>query len=180
MPNDTTTQVSPRVYVADLSAYNNGRLHGIWIELNEDSTEETVQEQIQQMLKTSPESGAEEYAFHDYDGFAGYSEEYTSIESLLELAKGIREHGEIFSLYMQHTGLDTEEASKNFEEAYAGEWNSQNAFGENLFEELGYETQIPEHLRNYIDTESWTRDLFLSGDYFSVLCEGATHVFRSL
>jgi antirestriction protein len=175
-----TTKANPRVYVADLAAYNNGRLHGAWIELNEDSTGETVQEQIQQMLNRSPEEFAEEYAFHSYEGFGTYSEEYTSIETLLEIARGIRKRGEIFVQYMEHTGADPEEANKNFEEAYAGEWNSQNAFGENLFEELGYEKQIPEHLRNYIDTESWTRDLFLSGDYFSVICEGATHVIRSM
>ena len=177
----TTTKASPRIYVADLAAYNNGRLHGVCVELNDDATEDTVREQIEKMLATSSEPFAEEYAFHDYEGFGDYSEEYTSIETLLGIAKGISEHGEVFVRYMTHTGIDEpEEALKSFEEAYAGEWNSQIEFGESLFEELGYTKEIPEHLQNYIDTEAWTRDLFLSGDYFAIHYENATHVFRSV
>lgn len=45
-----------RIYVADLAAYNNGKLHGIWI----DATQalDDIQEQINELLANSPEDNA--------------------------------------------------------------------------------------------------------------------------
>jgi antirestriction protein len=42
-----------KIYVADLAAYNNGKLHGIWINACDDV--EDIQEQINKMLAESPE-----------------------------------------------------------------------------------------------------------------------------
>ena len=64
-----TTQTTPKVYVACLAAYNNGILHGQWIEANQGK--EGIQEEIQDMLSKSPIPGAEEWAIHDYEGFCG-------------------------------------------------------------------------------------------------------------
>ena len=36
-----------RIYVADLAAYNNGKLHGVWIDACDDL--EDIQEQIDKM-----------------------------------------------------------------------------------------------------------------------------------
>ena len=60
-----------RIYVADLAAYNSGKLHGVWIDATLDPG--AIQEQINKMLAVSPEGFAEEYAIHDYEGFHGYS-----------------------------------------------------------------------------------------------------------
>jgi antirestriction protein len=65
--NDT-----PRIYVADLSAYNNAHLHGEWIDCDTDADE--VREQIKAMLAASPMveiEACEEWAIHDYEGFHG-------------------------------------------------------------------------------------------------------------
>ena len=67
-----------RIYVADLAAYNNGKLHGVWINASDDLDD--IQEQINKMLAESPEGFAEEYAIQDYEGFGGYSvSEYEGI-----------------------------------------------------------------------------------------------------
>ena len=58
-----------RIYVADLAAYNNGILHGVWIDATQDIDD--IQEQINDMLASSPEEDAEEYAIRDDEGFAG-------------------------------------------------------------------------------------------------------------
>ncbi|MDT8398118.1 MAG: antirestriction protein ArdA [Pseudomonadales bacterium] len=42
-----------RIYVADLAAYNNGKLHGVWINACDDLDD--MQDQINKMLSTSPE-----------------------------------------------------------------------------------------------------------------------------
>jgi len=52
---------TPRIYVACLAAYNNGRLHGRWIEA---ADPHEVWEQVSAMLAASPESDAEEWAIH--------------------------------------------------------------------------------------------------------------------
>ena len=70
-----------RIYVADLAAYNNGILHGTWINACNDT--EDIQEQINEMLKNSTEEDAEEYAIHDHEGFEGYSvSEWSCIDEL--------------------------------------------------------------------------------------------------
>lgn len=51
-----------RIYVADLAAYNNGKLHGVWINATDDLDD--IQKQVNKMLAESPEGFAEEYAIH--------------------------------------------------------------------------------------------------------------------
>ena len=55
----TTTTEAPRVYVACLAAYNAGKLHGEWIDMGD---ADDAHEQALQVLETSPEAGAEEWA----------------------------------------------------------------------------------------------------------------------
>ena len=48
-----------RIYVADLAAYNNGKIQGVWIDACDDL--DSIQEKINSMLANSPEDLAEEY-----------------------------------------------------------------------------------------------------------------------
>ncbi len=52
----------PRIYVACLAAYNNGHLHGRWIDAAQDA--EDIQSEISEMLSASPIPNAEEWAIH--------------------------------------------------------------------------------------------------------------------
>jgi len=160
MKTITTTQ--PKIYVACLAAYNNGRLHGQWIDANQETDE--IHSEIKKMLKSSPEPFAEEWAIHDYEGFGGLQiSEYESIEDLARYAQLIEEHGESYAAYANNIGTDyaTEEG---FQEAYQGEWESEEAFAENLADET---MEIPETLSYYFDYEKFANELFM-GDYFSV------------
>jgi antirestriction protein len=155
---------TPRIYVADLSAYNNGRLHGTWI----DATQETddIWAEISTMLKASPERFAEEHAIHDYEGFAGASiSEYQSIETVQKIALFIEEHGELGASVLENFGGDMEEAQTALEESYNGEHKSLADFAEELTEET---SEIPQHLQYYIDYEKMGRDWELSGDIFTI------------
>jgi antirestriction protein len=64
-----TTEQSPepRIYVASLSDYNAGRLHGRWIDAAQGV--EAVEAEIVDMLGESRQLVAEEWAIHDYDDF---------------------------------------------------------------------------------------------------------------
>lgn len=100
MTTSTATD-SPRIYVACLASYNNGVLHGAWIDADKDADD--IQEDVNEMLRASrfpnvtvpcpicmgnlaTEPGqpaceachgrgevpsAEEWAIHDYEGFEG-------------------------------------------------------------------------------------------------------------
>ncbi len=93
---ETNEDRRPRIYVASLGDYNAGRLHGRWIDADQDS--ETIREAIAAMLAESPEEAAEEWAIHAHDNFAGYSvSESADLEHVSAVAKRIGEHGEVFA-----------------------------------------------------------------------------------
>lgn len=146
-------QETIRIYVACLAAYNNGILHGEWIDADQGS--EGIRSAIAEMLKASPIAGAEEYAIHDYVGFEGASiAEYQGIDSVAALASFIAEHGALGGKLIDHMGSldDTREAIENH---YAGEYRSLADFVQEWTEES---TDIPESLEYYIDWEQMARD----------------------
>ena len=113
---------SPRIYAACLAAYNNGRLHGRWIDTTQDP--EDIQAEIGAMLAASPIPHAEEWAIHDYEGYEGARlEEYSGIEKAHALALFIVEHGRLGAKLLEHCGGDLDEAEAAFED-YAGEHSS--------------------------------------------------------
>ena len=57
-----------QIYVADLAAYNNGKLHGMWIDTTQSVDE--IFDIIKTLLESSPEEDAEEFAIHDHEGFS--------------------------------------------------------------------------------------------------------------
>ena len=157
---------TPRVYIASLSDYNAGRLHGKWFDVTDfadgDDLYAAVKEQV---LDTSPEPIAEEWAIHDYEGFGDYRiSEYESFDAVVDLANAIEEHGPQFIAYIAHVG--GLEYAENFEEAYCGQWDSEQDYAEELVDDLGYLAD-QDFLATYFDYEKFTRDLFMS-DYFSV------------
>ncbi len=168
-----TIQDTSRVYVACLAAYNNGILHGQWIEANQPA--EAIQSEIQDMLDSSPVMGAEEWAIHDYEGFKGLRlSEYEEIAKVSEIAGLIKEYGQAWALFAEYVSLEFA-TKENYEEAYQGEWDSEEDFAEDLASET---MEIPEHLRFYIDYEKFARDLFIN-DYFSADGEGCkVYVYR--
>ena len=168
---------TPKIYVADLAAYVNGRLHGRWIEANQDA--EDIHEEIQEMLSESPLPGSEEHAIHDFLGFGSFHlAEYEDIETVSSLALLIDEFGEmVASTVWGHVSSNADEARRLLEECYQGAWDSLEAYAEELLEGSGDLDQVPGHLRHYIDVEAYARDLELGGDVFTVEEGCQVHVF---
>ncbi|MFE4263391.1 antirestriction protein ArdA [Streptomyces sp. NPDC056883] len=76
------------IYVASLSDYNAGRLHGKWINIGDDA--EAVYDEISGILETSPQGDAEEYAIHSFEGFGGIEvAETEEIEDLILIAEAL-------------------------------------------------------------------------------------------
>ncbi|MCD1624338.1 antirestriction protein ArdA [Citromicrobium bathyomarinum] len=165
-----------RIYVACLAAYNNGRLHGRWIDAQQEAWE--IYGEIRAMLDASPIADAEEWAIHDYEGFEGVAiAEYEGMERVSELAAFIGEHGKLGAELLQHFD-DIEEARKALDESYHGSFESLADYVQELTEDC---SAIPEHLRFYIDWQAMARDAELSGDVFTIQTAfDEVHVFAGL
>ncbi len=162
-----------RIYVACLAAYNNGILHGQWIDAAQGI--DGIWEDVKSILKSSPIEGAEEWAIHDYEGFGSYKvSEYEGLDSVSEIAEFIEERGEIGAELLAYYS-DINEAKKAFDEQHAGSYTSVADFAQDLTEQTG---EIPKHLEFYIDYERMGRDMELSGDIFTIEIEnGEVHIF---
>jgi len=162
-----------RIYVACLAAYNNGHLHGSWIEVTDEAA---IWQAVQNMLAASPiEEDAEEWAIHDYEGFAGAEVgEYFSFANVVELAEYITERGELGAEVLNYYGGNIEDAKARFDE-YAGEYDSLEAYAEELTEQSGL--KIPESLANYIDYKAMAHDYEQSGDFLTFEVGGSVHIF---
>lgn len=171
----------PRIYVASLSDYNAGILHGEWIDAAQEPEE--LHEAAAAMLARSPsDPRAEEFAVHDYDNFGHYQVgEYDSLEWISTVARGIGEHGLAFAAWAEQCDHDDEQLAK-FDEAYLGEYGSPTDYAEQLLDDLGVDATSfgPDWLSPYIhlDVEAFSRDLVLGGDINLVEHPGGVWVFE--
>lgn len=145
---------TPRIYVACLASYNAGTPHGAWIDV--ETPDAIVWEQIEEMLKASPQPDAEEYAIHDSENWGEFNvNEHDSIKELCELADLIEEYGTFIASVVNHYG-DINDAKTAMTDNYSGHWESIEEYAEDYLD--GCE-EIPEHIAPYIDMERYARDL---------------------
>ncbi len=157
----------PRIYVASLSDYNAGTLHGVWIDATQEPDD--ILAEVQAMLAESPTakaegSTAEEWAIHDHEGFEGLEiDEHATFEEVSELAQAIAEHGAAYAAYVDHVGHHYATPA-GFEDQYLGEYDSAEDYAEEYIDSTGALESMPESLRDYFDYEKFARDLNYGGD----------------
>jgi antirestriction protein len=153
----------PRIYVADLAAYNNGILHGAWIDVH--AGIEYLQQEIKKMLEGSPIPGAEEFAIHDYEFFQVHSiGEYDSLSYVCAVADFLTDFPE-FGGALLNAVDNLEDARTIAEEGYCGLFASVADYAQELTEDG---CQIPESIAGYVDYQAIGRDLELNGDVLTV------------
>ena len=172
------------IYVACLAAYNNGKYHGDWIDLEQCQDEEDIQEGIDWVIATSPEPGAEEWAVHDSAGLPGYLSctEWPTLGELIAWADGLsavihQDEREAYRLACEDQGETIDEDS--FRESYCGAYSSGEEYAQELAHELG---SIPEDAAwplTCIDWEGAWRDLRFDGYSTEPCSSGGVHIFRS-
>ena len=162
-------ELQPEIYVADLSAYNHGYLHGEW--LDPTIGKEALLEEIQEMLSQSPihkvypDEAIEEFAIHDYsDFYEADLGEYPDLDMVVETACFLLKHGRLGASLIGYC-CSLEEAQEAIEERYCGEFESVENYA---YELLNDTTEIPKHLEYYIDYKAYARDLECSGDIFTI------------
>ena len=161
---------TPRIYVADLEAYNNGRLKGEWIDLSDFDSGAEVLEEISKMLK---KTGGEEYAIHDYEYFPSimYSEymgekQFDNVIEAYKIAEDkdldIDVVGEIIEQY------SPDNVEEFIDDNYQGQFDNDTDFAYQYVENLGGFENINESEKEmYFDYEAFGRDLVIN-DFFTI------------
>jgi len=146
-----------KIYVASLADYNAGRLHGCWIDL-EGSDAETIQEQIDAMLKQSREPIAEEWRIDDHEDVpkcvvASWS--VATIGEFAEVASDMDERErEAFGLFLDNEVArlrNVSDDAEDFRESYKGHHENLRDY---LIDDFYECNTVPDHLTNYICTDS--------------------------
>ena len=164
----------PSVYVGTYGKYNDGSLRGLWIDL---SSVNDYDEFINFCKAIHADEEDPELMAQDFEGFPRewYNEGFMSeddFDNILEYSDMCDKHGnDAVDDYMEfNDSLD------NFEEAYCGEWDSEEDFARHIVEECYNLEKMMGSLANYFDYEAFARDLF-NWDY-NMGANG--HVFRRI
>lgn len=196
------TTTTPRIYVACLAAYNAGKLHGAWIDCDQDADD--IQSEIAEMLRESPEPNvtvehpdtgeqvpsAEEWAIHDYEGFGEWKlGENESIESIAAYAAILADlddsEAEAFQAWIDNQGssnYDIDESSVDeFRENYQGCHNDLADYAQQWCEDTGsIPRDLPTWLSCNIDWDGVGREFQMGGDIWTHRGEHGLHVFYNI
>ena len=173
-----TATDNPRVWVGSLAGYNAGRLIGAWVDLTNKSAAEVWEEARELMRPQIAGWMTENEAFDecmcmDTDNLAGLVHGECSILEAVAAAELIDSLPSWVPLaamtaYMSDLGIDVEDfLLSEFEDAYRGEYSSEQDYAEEFVAETGGLDAMPEHLRRYFDLAAFTRDLFMDGFTFT-------------
>ncbi len=154
----------PEIWVGSLSDYNDGHLHGVWLDATLDPDE--LHAAVQFMLRNGYDRHAEEWGIFDHSDFCGADiSEYEPLETVSRIAKGVAEHGEAFAKWCGYMGTtDMDEVERTFYDAFQGKYENTEAYVEHILEETEayrYLDDIPsEDLRRYAkyDVEQMAAD----------------------
>lgn len=168
-----------RIYIACLAAYNNGILHGEWIDVTGDIDD--LRQEISRVLKASPEPDADEWAIHDHEN-CGPLLDYTETPDLEEFCDYVRAlsatkydrdliHGVMDNL---HCNID--KAIEYIEDNYLGIHDTLAHWAEDFLEQTSSMT-LPPNLQYYFDYERYARESEINGDILSIESKDGVHVF---
>lgn len=169
-----------RIYVACLAAYNAGHLHGEWIDVNPSEGTDALYAEIRNVLSSSPQPDAEEWAIHDYELGGCRISEYESLENVIDTVELLEEHNDdtLVSGVMNYY-CDLDEAKQALEERYQGKYDSLEQWAEEFLHDTGDFAKIPENLRFYFDYEKYARDCDMGGDITTIDTDDGVAVFWS-
>jgi antirestriction protein len=157
-----------RIYATSLDDYNNGVLHGVWIDV-EDTTMENVLEQINAMLAASPTEPetAEEWEIHDVEGIPR-GLVWKGLPKILEFAEYSRKYEDIMDPFYYWVDDGNIDNMDEFLEYFVGEYKSTQEFVEEYLDDLGYLQDLPAIIEYNIDFEGVWTDFKTSGDYYEI------------
>lgn len=169
---NTTT---PRIYFADVAAYNNGKLRGVWVDFFNGIEPDDVQVAIDYMLRGST---GDEWRIDDLENFARFNG--CDLDALCSVAALIREHGEEpVKGYLVNCGDDAD--LSEFTDYYIGCFKSEAEFCEEHFAiaEAAEKIQVFSWaaLDQYINWSAIAVDAFISSYSSHQVGQKEVHVY---
>lgn len=159
-----------KIYVGTYAKYNEGSIAGAWLDLSDYPDKAAFYEACAELHS---DETAPEFMFQDWEeipeGLVSECSVNDACWDLLEAYSDFDE-GAVDAFVDWYGSWDRDK----FEEAYQGEFSSEEDFAEQLADDCGFLGDMPENLRCYFDYERFARDLFI-GDY--TMQSG--HVFRA-
>lgn len=154
----------PRVYVACLGCYNEGVLHGKWMDADELESEwlhGDLREDGSYPMTQCKKLHHEEWAIHDSEYIQ--CGEHPDIDALVPIMRAFEEHGDGFREWYNHCGNQYDYPVEAWQDRYQGEYDSEKAFAEEWAEMCGYiryDRDDANPLLRYVDWEwYWHADL---------------------
>jgi antirestriction protein len=153
-----------QIYIADLEAYNAGKLEGVWT----DPYVSHIEAAIEDLKENNPD--AESFVVHDYDGFPNLGE-ISDWEMIEKVALLIDEHGDAFLAYLEYHDNCLDYALDHAE-CFEGVYDDEEDFARQK-----YEYDAPEEFVEYIDWQALGSDRL--SDYTAYHeYEGSLYVWR--
>ncbi|MCS3668864.1 antirestriction protein [Salinibacter ruber] len=168
----------PKIYVADLAAYNAGHLRGEWLRLSNYENAEHLRHAIGCLLEkwdrnllsgmTGP---VEEYRIDDFEGIPSAliprhggidTENVMAYVRLCDLEDTGAAKAFIEAEF--HRETPPEEWPRAFQERYLGTFSSLEEWARRHLESTGFFSGVPEAMARYFDFEAYARDARLGGD----------------
>jgi antirestriction protein len=180
-----------RFYAACLASYNNGVLHGRWIDASADIDE--MHRHIEETLRSSnfpnimvkdPATGedvpsAEEWAIHDMEGLPTRFGEHIGLEAIAAYVALVEEYSmepADMAAIVDEFGT-IEEAESALQDRFHGTYTSFRAYADDLADELLAPLDEQHIGKRYFDYESFARDL--AHDYTVIELESGVAVFSA-
>ena len=164
----------PSVYVGTYGKYNDGSLCGLWIDL---SSFNGYADFIDFCRAIHADEADPELMAQDYEGFPRqwYNEGFMSEDDF----DNIIEYSDMCDKYGQEAVddyMEFEDSLDDFEEAYCGEWDSEEDFARHIVNECYDLDRMMGGLSNYFDYEAYARELFM----YDYNMGANNHVFRRI
>lgn len=162
--------IDAQVYVGTYRKYNEGSLFGEWVALADYSSKEEFYDYIRQLHKDEADP---EFMFQDWENipsaFIGECSISDNIFDLIEVLSGLDDtEQEAFCSWAGYLGYDlankyAENIIAEFRDAYCGQYDSEEAYAEELIEQC---YDLPEFAQRYFDYEKFARDLFIGDNLY--------------
>jgi antirestriction protein len=164
--------MTTQVYVGTYAKYNNGSIEGAWVDL-EGHDEESFYEACRELHKDEADP---EFMFQDFEGFPrefyGESSLSENLWHWLEMDEDERELVGAFTDCFGFSGsMDYAELLEKANDAYMGQFGSDEDFADDYIESTGMLDGVPDSLKAYFDTSRFAWDLMYdfsssNGHYF--------------
>jgi antirestriction protein len=149
-----------KIYVGTYSKYNNGSLHGAWLDLEDFSGKE---EFLQACEELHSDEDQPELMFQDWEDIPASFITESSIDERtwdwLDLDADARQ---AVASYLEQVDHCSDIAAAL--ECHEGVHESEQDWARDFWDQTGMASELPEYAQNYIDYEQFARDARLGGD----------------